>query len=318
MQSPPSAAATDLHPYLDSGRAEPAFAHETTLCRVPEGEVLVATIDTLVADVHFFADAPPADVGHKALAVNLSDLAAMGAVPTEALLSVTAPAFDPAWLRAFGEGFGSLARAFSLRQQVASLRRGPLTVTVQAFGHAPAATLLTRAGARPGDLVYVTGTLGDAGLALEARVRSLDLGREDEAFVERRLARPEPRIAAGLALRGVASAAIDISDGLAADLGHILEAAGVGATIRAADLPLSSAMSRAVEREDAWRMALCTGDDYELCVTVPPERVSLLEKRRAVLGCPIRAIGCIETQVGLRCRREDGTAFAGGSGYRHF
>lgn len=307
---------SDLHPHLGIEPADAGLGEDTSVHGVPEGHALVVSIDTLVAGVHFFEDAPAADVGYKALAVNLSDLAAMGAQAHEAVLSLTAPVLDRAWMRDFGEGFAVLLRRHRLRLQIASFRPGPLTVTVEVQGHSPPETVLTRAGARPGDRIYVTGTLGDAGLALEARSRSLALPSAHERFVQRRLARPEPRLAAGYALRGVASAAIDVSDGLAADLTHVLEASAVGATIRETDLPLSPAVAGAGARGRA--LALSAGDDYELCFTVPADRLGLLSERQAALECPVRSIGEIEAQPGLRCVREDGSLFAPEPGYRHF
>ncbi|NIR31630.1 MAG: thiamine-phosphate kinase [Gammaproteobacteria bacterium] len=307
---------TDLRTHLGIEPPDAGLGEDTTVCGVPEGHALVVSIDTLVGGVHFFEDAPAADVGHKALAVNLSDLAAMGAEPREAMLSLTAPALDPAWLRAFGEGLGALLRHYRLRLQVASFRPGPLTVTVEVSGHSPGDAVLTRSGARPGDVISVTGTLGDAGLALEARAGSLTLAPADEAFVQRRLARPDPRVAAGCALRGVASAAIDVSDGLAADLTHLIEASGVGATLRETELPLSQAVASVGER--GRELALSAGDDYELCFTVPRSRVPLLLERQGAFDSPIRIVGAIEAEPGLRCVREDGSVFRPKPGYRHF
>jgi len=286
--------------------------------RVPAGRWAVLAIDTLLAGVHFFADDAPGHIGHKALAVNLSDLAAMGAQPAQALVSVSTRGDDPDWVEALARGMRELARRHGVGIDAACAAQGPVAVSVETVGHVAPGAALTRSGARPGDRVYVTGTLGDAGLALEAHRRGRTLPARDAAYLRRRLARPEPRVAAGQALSGVASAAIDLSDGLVADLGHVLEASGVGATVRLADLPLSRAVRAHAEPEEAWRLALGAGDDYELCFTVPTERVPVLDARRRKLGCGVRAIGEIEPAAGLRCVRPDSGVFDAGPGYRHF
>lgn len=292
-----------------------------TLPPVPRGRALVLALDTLVAGVHFLEDVAPADLGHKALAVNLSDLAAMGARPAAALVSVTRPGGDPRWLDALHRGMDALAATHGVRIAARADARGPLAVTVEASGHVAPADALRRSGARAGDAVCVTGTLGDAGLALALATGEARAAPADARFAEARLTRPSPRLAAGAALAGAASAAIDVSDGLAADLGHVLAASGVGARVELARLPLSPALARSVPRAQAWRLALTAGDDYELCFTLAPERAAELERLAEAAGCAISAIGTIERTPGLRLVDPDGGVSAPGAlgrGHDHF
>ncbi|MGD8630613.1 MAG: thiamine-phosphate kinase, partial [Gammaproteobacteria bacterium] len=213
---------------------------DAAVLHLPVDRELLLCIDTLVAGVHFPAGTPAAAIGHKALAVNLSDLAAMGAEAAWATLALTLPEPDPVWLEAFSGGFFALAGRHRVQLVGGDTTRGPLTVTVQAHGFAPQGQALRRTGARPGDRIYVTGTLGDAGLALHLR---------DAAAAELRvrLDYPEPRLDAGSLLRGLASAVIDISDGLLADLGHLLEDKGLGASLQVDGLPRSRAFIAALQ-----------------------------------------------------------------------
>ena len=269
------------------------------------GEIAIA-LDTLVADVHFRSDAPPRSVGHKALAVNLSDLAAMGAQPRCALVYAAHPAPSAAWEEAFSAGIEDLAERFAVRIDRRPVRRGPLLVAIEVTGTFPgSAPPLRRSGARPGDLVYVTGTLGDAAGALGGA-----------GALAARLDRPEPRVTAGLALRGIATSAIDVSDGLCADLGHVLRASEAGATLEAARLPLSGELLAAYGRERATDLALGGGDDYELAFTVPPGREKLLAG--AQLGVAVSRIGVIERGPGLRCLDPHGRPRSVPAGYEHF
>ena len=270
------------------------------------GPVAIA-LDTLVAGVHFRADAPPRAIGHKALAVNLSDLAAMGALPRRALVHLAHPDPPEAWEDELMAGLLRLAARHGVEVDRTAPCRAPLTVSVEVAGTFPHAARppLHRSGARPGDAVYVTGTLGDAAGALAGA-----------AALARRLDLPEPRVAAGMALRGIATSAIDVSDGLSADLGHVLRASGAGASIEAARLPLSAALLAAFGRERATDLALAGGDDYELAFTVPPERERLLAE--APLEVPVTRIGTIERGTGLRCLGADGMARPAPRGYEHF
>jgi thiamine-monophosphate kinase len=197
--------------------------------------------------------------------------------------------------------------------------RGPLTVSVQVHGFVPQGQALRRAGAQAGDLVYVTGTLGDAGLALLALRRQVVLPQAARTAVLGRLHRPAARVAAGRALRGIASAAIDVSDGLAADLSHILAASCVGATLYLERLPVSAVLRERLAQVGGWELPLTAGDDYELCFTVPEARQAAAEAALRAIGCPCAWLGLVERRQGLRCVAEDGSVSERtGAGYRHF
>jgi len=291
---------------------------DAAVLQVPAGMELVVCMDTLVDGVHFPVGTAAAAIGHKALAVNLSDLAAMGAEPAWATLSLTIPEFTPAWLEKFSEGFFKLADLYQLQLVGGDTCRGPLSVTVQAHGFVTPGTALRRRGAQAGDHIFVTGTLGDAGLALQL---GADAGDESQC----RLDYPQPRIAAGLALRGIASAAIDVSDGLLADLGHLLEADRLGATVTIETLPRSKAFTTAVQQCGAATsrlfhdLPLSAGDDYELCFTVPPTALPQLEAAQARFACACTHIGMVEAAAGIRCYTADGAPYGiDTAGYQHF
>jgi thiamine-monophosphate kinase len=288
---------------------------------------LVIAIDTLVDGVHFPAGTPPADLGYKALAVNLSDLAAMGAEPRIAHTSLTHPGDGDAdarsWLSAFEQGLDALAQRFSVTMSPTVTTRGPLSVTVEALGTLPRGMALRRVGAAPGDRILVTGTLGDAGLALtsgqaDSKAGSTAIAPDIEAWLQGRLGRPEPRIEAGIALRGLATAAIDVSDGLASDLGHILSASRVGARLTVDDLPLSPALLSLLPRERAWELALSSGDDYELCFTVSAQREPALRRVAETWDCGIHCLGRTQADPHIEWHR-NGTEYAvPETSFRHF
>lgn len=294
--------------------------------RLPADSDLVTVVDTLVAGVHFPPQTLPEDVGYKALAVNLSDMAAMGAAPAWATLALSLPQVDHDWLERFAGGFFELARRFGVQLIGGDTTRGPLTVTVQVQGFVPGDRAVQRAGARPGDLIYVTGTIGDAGLALRAWQLGRELDPPHGDYLSARLHRPTPRCEEGIALRDVASAMIDVSDGLAADLGHILQAQTVGATLDIQKIPLSESFVAVTSRwsdgfseSDARSLALISGDDYELCFTVPAARQHSVEKIFSRYQCGCRAIGMVEKLPGLRLRQADGGLMSvARGGYEHF
>ncbi len=271
---------------------------DAAVLQPPPGQQLVVTTDLLVSGVHFLPDVEPASLGHKALAVNLSDLAAMGAEPAWFLLNIALPLVDEKWLAGFCDGLFALARQYNVQLVGGDTSRGPLTIAIEAHGFVPAGQALTRSGARPGDRIFVTGTLGDAGLALRHRQGRLQLAAAELPACVKRLDRPMPRIEEGLLLRAVAASAIDISDGLVADLGHILEQSRAGARVDLGRLPVSSAY-RAHLHDAGWDVALANGDDYELCFTVPPEKLTALEKIKSRFP-DITEIGIIESEPGLR------------------
>jgi thiamine-monophosphate kinase len=300
------------------GRADVVLGigDDAALLRVPAGQELVWSTDTLVAGVHFPEETAAADIGWKALAVNLSDLAAMGAQPAWCTLALTLPEDDADWLDAFLDGFCELADAHELALVGGDTTRGPLSMTLAVQGFAPAGGALRRAGARAGEDVWVTGTLGDAAGAL----RQWQGGGLQSAKLRYRLDRPTPRVGAGLALRGLASAAIDLSDGLAADLGHVLSASGLGAEIELGRLPTSRTLAEHFpEDAERWRLQLAGGDDYELCFTAPTSRA--LEIERAMAACEVGAtvVGRTRREPGLGLLGLQGENFAlGDAGFEHF
>ena len=292
---------------------------DAALLAVPAGQELAVAIDTLVEGVHFPVGTAPADVGWKALAVNLSDLAAMGATPAWALLALTLPRPDAAFIDGLADGFAQLARPHRLALVGGDTTRGPLTLSVAVHGFVPPGQALTRAGARAGDAVLVTGTLGDAAAGLRCLQSHMDVQTSLRDALVERLNRPVPRLAAGLALRGRASACIDVSDGLLADLGHLCVASGVGAEIDPALLPRSPALLGLFDEAAARGFALAGGDDYELCFSVPAARVAEVQADLARLGCGATRIGRIVAGDGVRVRDADGSRLEPGrQGWDHF
>ncbi len=289
---------------------------------MPAGRQLVAALDTLVEGRHFPAGCSPHSIGHRALAVNLSDLAAMGADPAWFLLALTLPVAEPVFLEPFAQGLLDLARPYGVALVGGDTTAGPLAVSVQVLGSVPVGAALTRSGAAPGDLLFVSGTPGDAAAGLQALLGAQALRGAPSSphalTLVQRFLYPEPRVELGRALRGLASACIDVSDGLAADAGRLAAASGCGAQIDAARLPLSEALQAAAGAERGAMHALTGGDDYELCFTVPAQRRSELEARLTNVKCRVTCIGSIEKQSGLRVT-QDGVAIACDTrGYDHF
>ena len=267
------------------------------------GQRLAISTDMLVEGRHFFADVDPVALGHKALAVNLSDLAAMGASPLGCTLALALPRADAAWLAGFSRGLFELADAAACPLVGGDTTKGPLNLCITVFGQVPPGQELRRSGARAGDEVWVSGQLGDARLALDALLGEIELAAEVLARVRQRLERPTPRLALGLALRGIASAAADVSDGLCGDLGHILNASGVGAELDADALLASDAISadlRALARERALHCALAGGDDYELIFTAPAGAHDAVLQAACSAATPVSCLGRITAEPGLR------------------
>jgi thiamine-monophosphate kinase len=295
----------------------------------PAGHELVLTTDALVEGAHFLSGAPPRSLGHRALAVNLSDVAAMGAAPAWALLSLVLPQADTAWLEEFALGFGALARAHGVALVGGNLARGPLSITVQLAGLIPAGSALRRSGAGSGDLLYVSGTLGDAAASHAVHGGTLAASAADAAFLRQRFEYPTPRVGLGRALAGLASACIDVSDGLYADLGRLLAASGCGARVQVDRLPLSPALERSAGT-GAWRQALAGGEDYELCFTVPPQRLAALEAALAAMGAdarrataprpdaPVHCIGELRPDRGIELNAGGVVMQFSHAGYDHF
>lgn len=291
---------------------------DAALLECPAGTQLVATTDTLVADVHFPASVPAAAVGHRALAVNLSDLAAMGARPAWALLALTLPAAEESWLAEFAAGFGRLARAHEVALVGGDTTRGPLCITVQLLGHVPAGGALTRAGGRPGDVLFVSGTPGDAGAGLALEQGRLSAPPEAAAYLRDRFRLPTPRVALGERLRGHASACIDVSDGLLGDAGKLATASGTGLEIFYTELPLSRPLTQAVDADAARALALTAGDDYELCFSVPPARLAQLERELPPTQWHYHRIGVLREAAGAVVTRGGTVMDFSHSGYQHF
>lgn len=283
---------------------------DAAIVSIPTNHQLVITADTLVQGVHFPMDTAAFDIGYKALAVNLSDLAAMGATPAWITLALTLNKADSAWLTDFSRGLFALTAPHQVQLIGGDLTStaGPLTITIQAHGFVPTQKALRRDQAKPGDLIYVTHTLGDAAYAIELILQNKSV---PEPF-NQRLNRPEPQIAIGKQLRHIAHAVTDISDGLAADLGHILERSQVGAEVFVEQLPLSAELKQSTSSEHSIDLALNGGDDYELCFTVPHDHPQTFD-----FDCT--CIGKITAEKGLVLQFNDGRKYTGSvRGYQHF
>lgn len=283
------------------GRADLGIGDDCALLTPAPGRQLAISSDMLVEDRHFFAGADPFMLGHKSLAVNLSDLAAMGARPVGFTLALSLPAADPVWLDGFSRGLFALADAFDCELVGGDTTKGPLNICITVFGELTPGHALRRDAARAGDDIWISGTLGDARLALAGYWKELELDPEAHALAAQRMHMPAPRVVLGLALAQapIAHAALDISDGLLGDLGHILAASKVGATLNVDALPAGPVLARqdvSLRR----RFAAAGGDDYELCFTAPRERrEAVLEAGRAS-QTPVTRVGRIEAAPGLR------------------
>lgn len=288
-------------------RAALGVGDDCALLSVTPGMQLAVSSDMLVEGRHFFADVDPAHLGHKALAVNLSDLAACGARPLAFTLALALPRVDAPWLQAFADGLLRLADAHQCELVGGDTTQGPLNLCVTVFGEVPTGQALLRSGARVGDDIYVSGTPGEARLALDALRGRLALPPAALQQLRPRLEQPTPRVALGLALRGVASSAIDVSDGLLGDLGHILKASGVGACVDAtvATNLLAASAQQAVATADfgaqtLMQCALAGGDDYELVFTAPPAQQAAVQAAAQASGTRATRIGRVEPAPGLR------------------
>lgn len=281
---------------------------------------LTVAIDTLVEGIHFPVTTSAYDIGWKALAVNLSDMAAMGADPSWFTLALTLPEPSEDWLVEFSRGLFDLADQYSVSLVGGDTTRGPLTVSIQIGGYVPHQQALMRNGARPGDKIYVTNTFGDAALALKVIQQTVDMPVTEFPDLLARLNRPQPRVREGQALRTVASCAIDVSDGLLADLNHLLAASSCGAKVNIDTIPVSTTAQRLLERYPAWQKYVANGgDDYELCFCVPPENAAHLQQVVAQEEFRVTCIGQIEETEGLRCiDAEENPVKIESDGYRHF
>ncbi len=305
-------------PAQPPGRAALGVGDDCALLRLTPGMQLAVSSDMLVEGRHFFADVDPAALGHKALAVNLSDLAACGAAPLAFTLALALPRADEAWLAPFSRGLLALADGHGCELVGGDTTQGPLNLCITVFGEVPPGQALLRSGAQAGDDVYVSGTLGDARLALQALRGSLKLPADLLAQARIRLEQPTPRVALGQALRGIASAAIDVSDGLLGDLGHLLKQSGVGARIDtsiAINLIAASTHSTwaggIISSQKQLECVLAGGDDYELAFSAPPSAREAVQAASRQAGTPVTRIGRIEAEPGLRLVDGDGKLLAG-------
>ncbi|MCM2310535.1 MAG: thiamine-phosphate kinase [Steroidobacteraceae bacterium] len=288
---------------------------DAALLEVPPGRVLVAAVDTLVEGRHFMADAPPDSIGHQALAVNLSDLAAMGADPAWALLSLSLPDSDEAWLKSFAAGLYALAEQHGVALVGGDTVRGPRVVTVTVLGSMEPQLALRRDGAQPGDVLFVSGWPGEAAAGLEALRTGGAQGAAD--VLVRRYRYAEPRLELGRALRGRASAAMDVSDGLYGDLQKLCKASGCGARLDLERLPVSAELARRYSRADCERFVLFGGDDYELLFSVPAATAADFVAEWSG-GLPLHRIGVMVTGIAVRCMRDGRPEAVQGGGYDHF
>ena len=291
---------------------------DAALLAVPGGSELVAAIDTLVAGVHFPHGSPPASIGHRALAVNLSDLAAMGARPAWALLALTLPEAEENWLEEFTTGFADLARAHNVALVGGDTTRGPLCISVQLLGHVAAGTALTRGGGNAGDVLFVSGTCGDAAAGLAIEQGQLEPKPDARAWLRERFLWPTPRVALGERLRGFASACIDVSDGLLADAGKLASASHTGAELAWAEVPLSEPLRAVLGEERARELALTGGDDYELCFAVPLHNIARLTAELSPQEWRYTRIGALRDAPGAVVVRDGTVMEFSHSGYEHF
>lgn len=282
------------------------------------GHQLAISTDMLVSGRHFFPDVPPRSLGHKALAVNLSDLAAMGAEPRAFTLALALPEADPAWLEAFAGGMLALADDHGCELIGGDTTKGPLTLSLTVFGDVPPRQALRRDAARPGDDIWISGTLGDARLALGDCRGEWLLPEPDFTLIRPRMDTPTPRVALGMALRGVAHAALDVSDGLIGDLGHILARSSVGAIVDVDALPRSEVLgAQPLDRQR--ECVLAGGDDYELCFTAPAGNREAIAAVSHQLGLPLTRVGSITPEAGLRIVDRHGDPFTfSGTSFDHF
>lgn len=302
-------------PVRPGGAVALGVGDDCALLAPAPGMQLAVSCDMLVEGRHFFADVDPEALGHKALAVNLSDLAACGARPLAFTLALALPRVDEPWLQAFAGGLLRLADAHDCELIGGDTTAGPLNICITVFGEVPAGQALLRSGARAGDDIYVSGTLGDARLALDALQGLHPLAAPALARARQRLERPTPRVALGMALRGVASSALDVSDGLLGDLGHVLRASGVGACIdlsKTIDLIAASAYPESAacqfDSDYLQQCILAGGDDYELAFTAAPARRAAVEAAARASGTRVTRIGVVQGQPGLRLVDAQGRA----------
>ncbi len=292
---------------------------DCAVVRVPSNHELLMSMDTLVSGVHFPKSTIPFDIGYKALAVNLSDLAAMGATPAWFTLAITMPSVDISWIKSFSDGLFAIAQPFDMQLIGGDTTKGPLAITIQVHGFVPQGRAIRRTGAKPGDLIYASHHLGDAGLALACIQQKIKLPLEVFALIEPRLNRPVPRINESLLIARYASSMIDLSDGLISDLAHILTQSKVGAVLDASAIPISKELIQSVGQNKALHYALTSGDDYELCWTMNPNKQDEFECAMREHNYSFYCIGAITANSQLFLQQKDEVININNwQGYMHF
>jgi thiamine-monophosphate kinase len=292
---------------------------DAALMQPRPGKVIAVSSDMLVAGRHFFPDTDPYRLGRKTLAVNLSDMAAMGAEPRWVTLSIAIPSANPQWLQPFAQGFFDEAQANDVDWVGGDTTSGPLNMSVTIMGEVSADHVLRRDGAKLGDDIWVSGTIGDAAMGLAVLKNQVRYGSEDQDYCVRRLEQPTARVDLGLRLAGLAHSAIDLSDGLMADLGHILKASGIGADLYLAQLPLSAALKNCPYSAQVREVILGGGDDYELCFTASADSEEAIQKAASYAHTPVTKIGKVVSALGLRVMDANGNqVIVKRSGFDHF
>lgn len=283
-----------------------------------ESHNIAITTDTLVAGVHFPLETSARAIGHKVVAVSLSDLAAMGAEPAWLSLAITLPSIDENWIKDFCAGVFELCEYFNVQLIGGDTTQGPLSITVTAQGTIPLDKHITRSGAKAGDWLFVSGELGDAALALQYLQGDINLEEAYQASIQRKLDFPQPRVLLGQVLREYATAAIDISDGLAADLAHICSSSGVGVNLVLDNLPLSTALRDTLGLDEAYKLALVGGDDYELLFTVSDDNKVAMETAISNTGVAITCIGQLNSSHKIKTLLNGEPVYFDLQGFEHF
>ncbi len=291
---------------------------DCALVQPAEDKVIVISCDTFAEGTHFLSDMPAADIGFKSLAVNLSDLAAMGAEPAWMTLALTLPEIDEEWLKQYCEGLYEIAEYYNISLVGGDTTRGAKSITITVNGQTPESMALKRSGANVGDWIYVTGTVGDSALGLDILLGNRQVESESKEYLIGRHYRPTPRVLAGQSLRGVASSAIDLSDGLSSDIQHVLKASEVGAVINVDQLPLSKALVSSVGQEQGIEYALSGGEDYELLFTVPDAKVGALTASLSHAGVKYTKVGQITAGRELVLSFDGKTYISQQHGFKHF
>ena len=291
-------------------KIELSVGDDCALISIDANYQLATSVDTLIEGVHFPQETSPADIAHKALAVNLSDLAAMGATPKYFTLALTLPEFDQHWLEQFSSSLKSLSDEYQINLVGGDTTKGKLSITINVTGTVPSRQALLRSSAKVGDAIFVSNVIGDAALAWQQIQQEISPSKE----LLKQFNMPNPQVSLGQALLGVANACIDISDGLEQDLGHILFGSNVGASINLADIPLSQELSNHLEKTNDWCLPLAGGDDYQLCFSVPEARIDDLKKIEIDLGITLTKIGVITKNQNLKIVGFDKTC----QSYQHF